>query len=132
MIRRRSIHHSMMALAMVAGFVTLAPTAMAASAPKTRLVSCGGDSCLLVTGHREDNSSIVSINGHRVNAQGGGTWKTVLQLDTVRSWAGPMARSIDVSVYDPSTGTQASHPAKLPIGLLGHVTDLAALVIGSP
>lgn len=99
--------------------------AQAAPQPKTRLVSCGAEDCLLVTGRRADKGSPVSINGHVVAVEGGRSWRARLPLATVRAWSTPYARSVTVT-----TGpTDSMAEASLPIGLLGHVTNLAALVV---
>lgn len=103
--------------------VSLTSPAMAGSEPATRLVSCHAESCVEVTGHRDDPASTVSINGHPVAVAGRHTWRVRLPVETVRQWSPPFSRSIEVAVL----GIQTSVP--LPIGLLGHTTDLAALVI---
>jgi hypothetical protein len=107
----------------------LAPAAMAAQTPDTRLVSCGQDSCLLVSGYRVDASSEVRINGHQVPVEGRQTWKVRLPVETVRSWSAPRARTIEVTVL--GSGDETTKRADLPIGLLGHVTELASLTIGA-
>jgi hypothetical protein len=107
----------------------LTTPALAESKPSTRLVTCGTDSCLLVTGHRQSADAEVRINGHPVVVQGERSWRVRLPVSTVREWSAPFARKIEVSSYNPAMSTPASHAAKLPIGLLGHVPDLASLVI---
>ncbi|AOR79023.1 hypothetical protein BV97_01710 [Novosphingobium resinovorum] len=119
-----------MAIMMVAAasFTIGTSNAMAASGPATKLVPCGESSCLQVSGHRSDPSSPVHINGRPVTVEGGKAWKVVLPLQTVRVWSAPIARTIAVSVSDADApGTQQ---ADLPIGLLGHVTELALVVRG--
>ena len=102
----------------------------AATQPKARLVSCGAESCLLVTGRRADRASIVTINGHAVSVQGARTWRASLPVDTVRAWSTPYARAIMVSVDD-RYRAGASAEVDLPIGLLGHVESLAMLVVSA-
>lgn len=94
-----------------------------AAETRTRLVDCETGSCLLVTGHRADAASAVRINGHTVAAQGARKWRVSLPVETLREWSAPHARTITVSVAD--TQTQAI----LPIGLLGHVENLAFLTV---
>jgi hypothetical protein len=100
-----------------------------ADAPATRLVSCGAQSCLLVTGHRDDAAAGVLINGHAVEVEGKRSWQVRLPVSTVRDWSVPFARTIEVSYHDAAGETDTSRKARLPIGLLGHVPDLASLVI---
>lgn len=104
----------------------------AAEAPGTRVVSCGKDNCLLISGHRPDAASEVRINGHRVSVEGKRNWSVRLPMETVRAWSVPMARTIDVTIVDAGAGAGATMRADLPIGLLGRATNLAALEIRSP
>jgi len=95
----------------------------ATAGTRTRLVRCESGSCLLVTGHRAGPASVVTINEHDVAVQGARKWRVSLPLQTVRQWSAPFSRKIVVSVDD-------SHvQAALPIGLLGHVEDLAFLTV---
>lgn len=107
----------------------IASPAIAAGAPDTRLVSCGVESCLLVTGHRDSRAAVVRINGHAVEVQGERSWRVRLPVSTLRNWAAPFARHIEVSLDDPAVQNDAVQHAQLPIGLLGHAPDLASLVI---
>jgi len=50
----------------------------------------------------------------------------------VRSWSAPYAREIEVSLRDPATLRETVAAVDLPIGLLGGVTDLAALEVSIP
>ena len=109
-------------LALLVGLL-LATPAFAASTPATRLVDCGADSCLLVTGQREDAAVPVSINGHAVRVHGARKWRAVVPVDTLRAWSEPYARSITVSV------AASEVEADLPIGMLGHAENLAMLVV---
>jgi hypothetical protein len=109
--------------------VCVATPALAEVKPSTRLVSCGGESCLLVTGHRDSADAEVRVNGHAVAVQGKRNWRVRLPVSTVRDWSAPFARKIEVSTYNLAAPTVASQFARLPIGLLGHVPDLASLVI---
>ncbi|WP_148649321.1 hypothetical protein [Novosphingobium barchaimii] len=111
--------------------MAFAPGAMAAPDAASKLVSCGKASCLLVSGRREHPESQVSINGHAVSVKGAQVWRVSLPVETVREWSPPSARTIQVSVLNPDTGNETVSRAGLPIGLLGHVTDFAALVIGT-
>lgn len=106
-----------------------ASTAMAASEAKSKVIRCGTENCLLVSGHRDDPASIVSINGHPVAAEGKRRWQVRLPVETVREWSAPHARSIEISLLDPETRSTTIASVDLPIGLLGHVTDLAVLEI---
>lgn len=120
------LRHALTAAAMVSG---LAAPAMAAPEPSTRLVSCGAESCLLISGHREDPASTVSINGQEVTVTGQHRWRVRVPVATVREWSAPHARTIEVSLRQPGTQQETFASADLPIGLLGHVTTLASLEV---
>lgn len=96
--------------------------------PTTRLVSCGAQDCLLVTGRRPDAATPVRINGHAVDVTGGRRWRLRLPLDTVRRWSARRARAISIA-YDGADADADAGDAELPIGLLGHPIDLASLTI---
>lgn len=97
--------------------------AMAAPAAKTRLVTCGSESCLLISGKRADPSSPVSINGHAVETRGARNWRASVPVSTVRVWSVLHARTVSVTVAG------ASHEAELPVGMLGPKRDLAMLEV---
>lgn len=104
--------------------VLTAGTGSQAMADMTRLVACGHDTCLLVTGSRRFRDDPVAINGHRVAVQGGRNWHLRLPMAAVRAWSPPYARSLSIA-----TGEGAGREVSLPIGLLGHTSDLAALEV---
>lgn len=103
--------------------IGIVPPAQAASEPRTRLVSCGAESCLLVSGFRADAAAPVRINGRFVAVEGGRHWRIRLPMASLREWSVPYARTITVAVTDVAT------EAELPIGLLGHVKNLASLTV---
>lgn len=122
--RQQAVHlASALLLASLASPATAAPEASA------KLVHCGAESCLRISGHRESPSSVVRINGNVVSAEGQRKWAVELPIHIVRDWSAPHARTIVVSLHDPATQRGASASVDLPIGLLGGVSDLASLVI---
>lgn len=126
--RRRLSHPAIFATGLlIAG--NLALPAHAAPEPSAKLVHCGDESCLRISGHREDPAAIVRINGHTLPAHGTRRWKIDLPVETVRQWSAPHARTVEVSLHDPATGREASASVELPIGLLGGATRLASLVV---
>ena len=117
-----SLHRSRMILALTATIAAALATPATAET-RTRLVDCESGSCLLVTGYRASSTSVVTINGHDVAVQGARKWRVSLPIQTVRQWSAPYARKIMVAVDD------GHFQAALPIGLLGHVEDLAFLTV---
>ena len=103
-------------------------TPVVAHPATARLVSCGTGSCLLVRGYRAGSDAEVRINDRVVDAQGGRSWQVSLPMATVKDWSGPFARTLRVSVADPS-GAAHIDAVRLPVGLLGHDLELAYLVV---
>ncbi len=109
-----------------------AAPAHATDEPSTRLVRCGSQSCLQVSGYRADAASAVRINGRLVHVDGENGWKTRLPLETLRKWTAPQARTIRVSLHDASDRARSVEHVDLPIGLLGNSDNLGALQVRAP
>jgi hypothetical protein len=110
-------------------FAFAATPASATSSPSTRLVRCGTETCVLVSGHRDNIGSEVRINGRVVTVEGKRHWHARLPVATVRSWSSAFQRTLEITLHDTATQAISSARADLPIGLMGH-TDLAMLVVG--
>ena len=110
-------------------YTALASPAMAASEPTTKVVECGVQSCLLVSGRRDDPALLVSINGQVVEVEGGQHWRVRVPVETVRQWSAPNARTIEVGLLTAQAQVASSASVDLPIGLLGNLTDLAVLEV---
>lgn len=108
---------------LLAGSIAAPGAACDTAEPSTRLVECGSQSCLVVSGHRADATSKVRLNGHDVNATGRHRWQARLPVSTVRAWSAPHARAISVEVDD------SVRDARLPVGLLAPSGNLAMLVV---
>ncbi|GGB75039.1 hypothetical protein [Blastomonas aquatica] len=104
-------------------FLAMSAPALAERVPTTRLVGCGPESCLLVSGERADAAATVLVNGHAVAAQGARHWRVRVPVSTLRAWSKPHARSISVTVAD------TEYDASLPVGMLAAPHDLAMLVV---
>ena len=109
-----------------------AAPARAADEPSTRLVKCGAQSCLQVSGHRANPASAVRINGRLVHVEGENGWKTRLPLETLREWTAPQARTIKVSLHDTADRASSVEHVDLPIGLLGNSANLGSLEVRAP
>ena len=115
----------MMRLTLITAAALTATPALAQpdTTPRTRVVSCGVESCLLIAGKRAEIGIPISVNGHPVATSGRRSWKARIPVSQVRRWSAPYARSIEVSVGN------EEHDARLPVGLLGTRGDLAMLVV---
>lgn len=92
-------------------------------APSLRVVECGAESCLRLSGHRADAGAPVKINGHDIAVTGQHHWTARVPVAKLRHWSAPYAPSILVSVAN------EEHSTRLPVGLLGTRGDLAMLVV---
>ena len=108
---------------------SVASPAWAEFAPRTELVRCGQESCVEISGYREDPAAIISLNGQDVVAEGASKWRIVLPVETVRQMSAPRARSLEVSLRNPETSRATSASARLPIGLLGDITSLTSIEV---
>jgi hypothetical protein len=117
------------ALAAAIAAVSFASPAAASPEMSTKLIRCGAESCLVITGHRDNPAAVVSINGQAVSVEGNHGWRARVPVETVRQWSSPSAREIEVSLRDPDTQTETTDSVDLPIGLLGNLTNLASLEV---
>ncbi|MXP25801.1 hypothetical protein GRI39_07070 [Altererythrobacter indicus] len=108
---------------------SIASPAWAQFSPRTELVRCGAESCLEISGYRDDPATIISLNGQDMKAEGGNKWRIVLPVEAVRQMSAPRARSLDVSLRNPETNRITSATTRLPIGLLGDITSLASIEV---
>lgn len=107
----------------------IAPAAHADALPSAKLVRCDAGDCLLIRGARSSAAAAVTINGRVVAVDGRRGWKVRLPIATVRGWAPPFARTLRIAVIDPAGEVERREAVRLPIGLLGHTTELASLVV---
>ncbi len=115
-------------LALVAALV-IAPTAHADARPSAKLVRCAAGDCLLIRGERSSATATITINDHEVAASGGRGWKARVPVAALRGFASPFARTLDVAVVDAAGRVEQRETVRLPVGLMGHTTELASLVV---
>jgi len=107
----------------------IAPAAHADARPSAKLVRCAAGDCLLIRGERSSAATTITINDHEVAASGGRGWKVRVPVAAVRGFALPFARTLDVAVVDAAGRVEQRETVRLPVGLMGHTTELAALVV---
>ncbi len=95
---------------------------------ESRLVRCGAASCLQLSGYRDNPEDAVLVNGRSVAVEGDRRWQVHMPLDTLRNYADPHARSIEVSVGE-RPAREVVDQVKLPIGLLGNTTGMDSIVV---
>ncbi len=107
----------------------IAPAAHADGLPAAKLVRCGDGDCLLIRGTRSSEAATITINDRPIAASGRRGWKIRLPVADVRGLASPFARTLDVAVVDAAGQTERRAQVRLPVGLMGHTTELASLVV---
>ncbi len=122
-------------LALSLGSIALVGTgspAMAEADAKTKLVRCGAQDCLQISGYRADPGLSVTLNGQVVDVEGQHSWRAEIPVETIRQWSAPNAREIEISLQDAASQQRSSVMADLPIGLLGDISALASLEVRAP
>ena len=120
------------AFALFLSIVALAATPLSAKSDetaKTRLVSCGEASCLLITGRRDHVGQTISINGRQMSVNGDKSWMIVLPIEAVRALCSESANTLHVTVVDGASGLTNTGTARLPIGLLGDSSRLGSIEV---
>ncbi|WP_294255836.1 hypothetical protein [uncultured Sphingomonas sp.] len=115
-------------LALVAALL-ITPAAHADTRPTAKLVRCSQGDCLLIRGTRSSPATRITINDRAVEASGGRGWKVRVPVAAVRGLASPFARTLDVAVIDAAGQVERRESVRLPVGLMGHTTELASLVV---
>ncbi len=111
------------------GLVVLCASAGVAAAPRARLVHCGADTCLRVTGRRAGPAVAVRIAGRTVPVQGGDAWRVTLPLSVARDGVDATGEVLTLTLADRRTGSEEVQSAILPPGALGGRVELASLVV---
>lgn len=101
----------------------------AAAAPQARLVHCGDETCLRISGHRPHAAVVVRVAGHALAVEGEHSWRTTVPLTTARDWANASGDTLMLTLADPLTGTERVDAVTLPPGALGKRVELATLVV---
>ncbi|WP_332782768.1 hypothetical protein [Sphingomonas sp. PB2P19] len=105
--------------------------AQAKTQTRARLVHCGADSCVRLSGQRLRATTAIRVGGRELAVEGGRSWQATIPLATARTW--PIARDYAVRVVfaDSDAGTEATEMVPLPPGALGMRTQIASLVVSA-
>jgi hypothetical protein len=130
MVRPATSRAIRMALGLVCALTMIAP-AQAERQTRARLVSCGENSCLRLSGYRARGDMVVRIGEHDLSVEGDRAWQATVPLDVARAW--PIARNyaVRVTLVDPDAGTERVETVMLPPGALGSRTEIASLIISA-
>lgn len=101
------------------------------AAPLARLVHCGGETCLRISGHRAHSAVAVRIAGRDLAVKGDRSWSATVPLRTARDWANRSGDILRLTLADANTGIENEDTVSLPPGALGKRIELATLVISA-
>ncbi len=109
----------------------LAVPAHAERTARARLVHCGADSCLRVSGHRPDATTAIRIGGRDLAVDGDRAWQATVPLAVARTWPIVRGYALRVVLADTAAGTERSETVVLPPGALGSRIEMASLVVSA-
>jgi hypothetical protein len=116
-------------IGLVGGLATVAVPASAERTTRARLVQCGEDSCLRLSGRRPSATTVVRVGGRDLAVEGGRAWRATVPLNVARTW--PIARGYALRVVLADAGAERAETMPLPPGALGSRTQIASLVISA-
>jgi hypothetical protein len=105
--------------------------AQAERATRARLVHCGADSCLRLSGHRMGVTTVVRIGGLELEVDGDRHWQATVPLTLARTWPIVRGYALRVVLADTAAGTERSETVVLPPGALGSRIEMASLVVSA-
>lgn len=114
---------------LVIGLAFVALPGLAAAEPSARLVHCGSDTCLRLSGNRADPAATVRIAGRVIPVEGAKAWRATLPLTAARDIVDRSGQTMTITLTDPRTGIEQSEAAMLPPGALGKPVELASLTV---
>lgn len=114
---------------LVLGLAMTATPGSVTAAPRARLVHCGDETCLRISGRRSHSAVIVQIAGHDLAVEGEHAWRTTVPLRTARGWVNRSGDMLMLTLADTQAGTERIDAVALPPGALGKRVELATLVI---
>ena len=115
--------------ALIAGLALTSAPALAESTPQARLVHCGGDTCLRLSGHRPQATVTIAIAGHALAVAGGRNWHATVPLAIARAWGTPAGDVLTLALGDTRADSERLESVALPPGALGRRVELATLVV---
>ena len=127
MALRLSVFHRFV----LAGACIAAGSATPALATQARLVHCGTDTCLRLSGRRAHPEVAVQVAERDLQVEGGRRWRADVPLAAARLWQGVARDRLTVTLADARTGSRRSETVLLPPGAFAGRIELAELVIGT-
>jgi hypothetical protein len=116
MVRHATSRAIRLAVGLSCALTIIAP-AQAERQTRARLVSCGENSCLRLSGYRARAGMVVRIGKHDLTVEGDRAWQATVPLR--------------VAFVDPDAGTERVETVMLPPGSLGSRTEIASLIVSA-
>lgn len=113
------------------GFALAATSGPAMASSRTRLVHCGDQTCLRISGHRSSSTVAIRIAGQPLAVEGGRTWRATVPLSMARSAANASRDRLTLTMINPETQAQTVAFVALPPGALGRRVELATLTVNA-
>ncbi|MBY9063135.1 hypothetical protein K7957_09335 [Sphingomonas yunnanensis] len=107
-------------------------TAVPAAAERrasARLVHCGAETCLRLSGQRAGVAVAVRVDGHDLPVTGERSWQATVPLAEARSWRLTRGYAVPVTLVDRAGGAERNLAVPVPPGALGARMELASLIV---
>jgi len=120
-------------LALAGGAVLCAglpATRAAAERPASaRLVHCGEETCLRLSGQRDGAATAVRVHGRDLPVVGERSWHATVPLAEPRTWRLARGYAVPVVLVDRASGAERPLAVPVPPGALGTRMELASLIV---
>jgi hypothetical protein len=103
----------------------------ALAATQAKLVHCGQETCLRLSGHRAHTQVAVRVAGHTLAVEGDRAWHATVPLATARDWASASGSVMMLTLTDGQAGGERQEAVTLPPGALGRRVELATLMVSA-
>jgi hypothetical protein len=117
-------------LAITAGAILSAALPAAAERPAgARLVHCGAETCLRLSGQRDGVGIAVQVDGRDLPVTGERSWQATVPLAEARTWRLTRGYAVPVTLVDRAGGAERTVAVAVPPGALGARVELASLIV---
>lgn len=126
--RASRVHALLPLLGAAAGLFVTAP-ARAGEPARARLVRCGGETCLKLSGRHASPVVAVRIRGEVVPMAPDRAWALTVPLARARPWVSDAEQGLTVELTDAENRQTEATATQLPPGAFGRRRELAMLVV---
>lgn len=94
-----------------------------------RLVHCGAETCLRLSGQRAGVAIAVRVDGRDLPVTGERSWQATVPLAEARAWRLTRGYAVRVTLVDRADGAERTVAVAVPPGALGAHVELASLIV---